>query len=444
MKTKIVPLIIIIALSVLYYLLPKGMDMMALAYFIMLSGLYYGKWVKQSVIAGSIVASFVMIKYTNEYLFVCIASTAFFVSVIPIPYYFLNKTKKEEKELAAKNARLKEKYTDILVEYSHTLEERKKYEDDIERIMQLYLIGKDLSKSVFMQDYIETVLRSLMGRGGVISVNLFKREKGKWVALAFSKPSQKDSWIKYMTGNKSLEKENGCAIADTPDFCTSEERIVFLPLKSEHKLLGCILMAVEKEYILHYVEEGAILGPQISLGAKRVNLFAEISERSRNDGLTGLYLKRYFMERLHLEIQREKRYSGGFYIIMLDIDYFKKINDKYGHLTGDKVLCAIAKILVDCVRPGDFVGRYGGEEFIVFMPLAKQFDAKKVAQEINDMVKNKKFCENNEIFHVTISAGISCYPKDGQTIDQIIEAADKALYKAKEKGRNSVVLYGSR
>ncbi|MDR1196644.1 MAG: GGDEF domain-containing protein [Endomicrobium sp.] len=436
--------IIIAALAILYYVIPKGTEMIALSYCVMLAGLYCERFFRGAAFAGSLLASFIIIKYAGGHVFVCVASIILFLSVIPIPYYFMNKTKKEEKELSAENAKLKERHTDILAENFRVCEKRKKYEDNIERIMQLYIIGRDLSKNVYMEDYADTVLRAISGRAGVINVSVFMREKGTWKPLAFSKLSLKEEWVKYMSDNKYsvLEKESGCVMAAAPAFCAPEESVVFWPLKIEHELLGCILLTVEKEYVSCYVEEGAIFGPQIALGARRVNLFAEMSERSRNDGLTGLYLKRYFMERLRSEIQREKRYAGGFYLIMLDIDYFKKVNDKYGHLTGDKVLCAIAKILVDCVRPGDLVGRYGGEEFIVFMPMATQYAAKTVAQEINNMVKNKKFHENGENFNVTISAGISSYPKDGQTIDQIIEAADTALYSAKEKGRNSVVLYG--
>ncbi len=435
-------LITVFVLFLLYSLIPGETGMIVWAYSVMLAGLCYARWIKEAVIVGSLLASFFMIKYADGHLLVYVFSVVLFLSVIPIPFYFADKTAKERNKLSAKNAGLKEKYTEILIEHSYSCEERQKYEKNIERIMQLYITGRDLLKSIYEQDFLEKVMRAVCGRAGVISVNIFLRNKGGWVPAAFSKAYHKNEWIKYIENNKHLELEQRYIAAEVPAFCGRGESVVFWPLKIENKLLGCILLVVEKAYVSRYTQEGAIMCPQISLGAKRVSLFAEVSERSRNDGLTGLYLKRYFMERLRSEIRREKRYAGGFCILMMDIDHFKKVNDKYGHLAGDKVLCSIAKILVDCVRPGDLVGRYGGEEFIAFMPMATQYEARSVAYEINAAAAGKKFREKGEQFSVTISIGISSYPYGGKTIEQIIGNADKALYKAKQEGRNKVVLYG--
>jgi diguanylate cyclase (GGDEF)-like protein len=164
-----------------------------------------------------------------------------------------------------------------------------------------------------------------------------------------------------------------------------------------------------------------------------------LNDRARVDGLTGLYLRRYFMERLHTEIQVAKRYKTDFYIMMLDIDFFKKVNDTYGHLAGDKVLSSIAKILSDSVRPGDIIGRYGGEEFIILLPMVTKKQVSEIAENIRKNVEKQKFTEDNETFTTTISIGITKYIETLNE-DNLISIADNALYQAKKEGRNKVVM----
>lgn len=441
MKKILILILMALLLAVLYRFINAGQGITVWACFLALAGMYYARWFKEAVFICCLAGIYLTVKYMNYYPQVCVLTCILFVAIIPLPYYYLDKKKKTVHKLSERNLKMREKYTDILTVHSDSIEERQKYEESIERIMQLYIIGRDLTKSIYFDEYAQTLLRALSNRAGVESVNIFEMNKNGWQPLAFSKPYQKNDWLVYMQFNKTLRQENDYVITPNPVFCSRDLKTVFWPLKIENELLGGIIIVCEKEYAGRYVEEGAIFCPQIALGTKRVKLFQEISERSRNDGLTGLYLKRYFMERLQSEIQREKRYSGGFYILMLDIDHFKKVNDKYGHLAGDKVLCAVAKVIADCSRPGDLVGRYGGEEFIVFMPMATLYEARAVAQEINKAVESKIFHENEEEFKVTISIGLSNYPNDGATIDTIVNAADKALYKAKQNGRNQFVIY---
>lgn len=439
-KKASVLILILSTLIITYFIMPKNHIMIVWAYFFMLAGLYYAKWFKEAVLISAIISITIIIKFTNQYIYASIASCLFFLALVPIPYYFSLKMHKKEKALSKSNIYLKEKYADILIEHSHSLTLRHRHEESIDRIIQLYIIGREMSKNMTMEEHNNTVLRALGNRIGIVCIAMFEKVENGWSPVLLSKIHQKDDWIMHMKFSDEDFENMDYAIVPNPVFLSRDLNTVFWPLKIDDEFLGCIFIVCEKEYAERYLEEGEIFASQIALGAKRVKLFGEVRERSRIDGLTGLYLKRYFMERLQSEMQREKRYSGGFYILMLDIDHFKKINDKYGHLVGDKVLCAVARALVDCVRPGDLVGRYGGEEFIVFIPMASEEETFNIAEEIRKNIEKKKFKEE-DTFNVTISIGISQYPKDGSSIESIINAADRALYRAKEEGRNRVIVY---
>ncbi len=152
------------------------------------------------------------------------------------------------------------------------------------------------------------------------------------------------------------------------------------------------------------------------------------------DGLTNLYNHRFILEKLQLEIDRARRYKQSLSILMLDIDHFKKVNDNYGHQTGDHVLSAVAEIIKTNLREVDLVGRYGGEEFLVILPQTDQNSGYQVAERIRRHIEGGTFTANG--VRITISIGVSQYRND--EIGKFIDLADQLMYQAKTKGRNRV------
>jgi len=166
------------------------------------------------------------------------------------------------------------------------------------------------------------------------------------------------------------------------------------------------------------------------------------------DTLTGLPNRHHFYEVATAEFTRSKRYKKSFSIIMLDIDYFKKINDNYGHFVGDLVLQAVAEQLQKSLRETDFPGRYGGEEFIALLPETAIAEARLVAERIRCNIQDKDLLFDDRQIRVTASLGIYNFDSfedaedvAGQPIDEIIDKADKALYSAKNGGRNRVEVF---
>ncbi len=168
----------------------------------------------------------------------------------------------------------------------------------------------------------------------------------------------------------------------------------------------------------------------------------ELHELSITDSLTGLYNRKHLMETLDNEVARSERHKHDFAVLVVDIDDFKEYNDTYGHLAGDEVLSRLGSVFKKSVRSCDYVARYGGEEFILVLPEIGPQDGVKAAERIRKKVVKEKFAGDGKPIQVTVSVGVASYPKDGDNPQAIIRLADAALYKAKESGRNQVVLAG--
>jgi len=165
-----------------------------------------------------------------------------------------------------------------------------------------------------------------------------------------------------------------------------------------------------------------------------------LRELAYRDGLTGLYNHRYFQKVLETELERGKRYKRPVALLMLDIDFFKKVNDTFGHPVGDDVLKDVSNVLVRLVRNCDIVARYGGEEFVVILPETTTRGAKVLAQRLRRGVEQEKNEYNGQLVSITISVGIAATDmlETGLSRAALIECSDQALYMAKRNGRNRV------
>lgn len=155
-----------------------------------------------------------------------------------------------------------------------------------------------------------------------------------------------------------------------------------------------------------------------------------------HDALTGLPNREAYDRRLQEEFQRHRRYGGDLSMLVADLDYFKRINDTYGHQAGDMVLKLMAQTIKNSVRASDFVSRFGGEEFVILMPHTNAEQAMQAAEIIRQQIENTPFHYRQERVQITMSIGISHLTADDETPDVLFERSDKALYRAKDEGRN--------
>jgi diguanylate cyclase (GGDEF)-like protein len=223
---------------------------------------------------------------------------------------------------------------------------------------------------------------------------------------------------------------------------------VSVPLKIGDEVVG-VLNLSDKETTTAFTDEDMFVVNQFASHAAMLIKLSEcysISEQMRElsitDPLTGLYNRRYFDVRLNEEYMRARRYNLPFSLAIIDIDDFKLFNDTEGHLSGDHILKEIAIIMSSTVRANDIVVRYGGEEFAIIMPQTSSAEAYKVAERLRQAVKNlipptwKAFPRNA----ITVSIGVAMYPESGETIAELIRAADKSLYTAKIRGKDQTVV----
>jgi diguanylate cyclase (GGDEF)-like protein len=217
-----------------------------------------------------------------------------------------------------------------------------------------------------------------------------------------------------------------------------------MPLLAKKRVVGVLLLTrQERPFSSNEVRLVRILCNQASIAVENARVYGAVEQMAVTDGLTGLYNRRYFQQALERELSRADRGGGSLALLLLDIDDFKALNDTYGHAIGDAVLKKIATVLHETLRKGDVLARYGGEEFVVLLPQATYEGAQEFAQRVWKAVGTAKIHPAGRGHRVTVSVGWALLPGDADSAESLVEAADRALYFAKESGRDKVADYHS-
>lgn len=228
---------------------------------------------------------------------------------------------------------------------------------------------------------------------------------------------------------------------------SDDNKIYSYPLISESDNIGMLvaksteaeITQIDKEYFVQ-------LAQQIATTITRANVYSEILKHATLDALTGFYNRSQLEERIRQEVANAKRQHAPLCGIMTDIDYFKKVNDTYGHAAGDLVLKTIAKVIRSQLREYDIAGRYGGEEFSLLLPFTNINEAQMVAERLRKTIENtvidiSKVNNENDVREIKITLSLGVYQiKEADGDSDLLKKADKALYKAKNTGRNKVVI----
>jgi diguanylate cyclase (GGDEF)-like protein len=217
---------------------------------------------------------------------------------------------------------------------------------------------------------------------------------------------------------------------------------LIVPMVSEGKTVGLLSAKSPKAGAFSNHDERilSILAASTALSLINADLHERVERMTIVDELTEVANYRHFRSRLEDERRRSVRYSQPLSLVMVDIDWFKRLNDQHGHETGNVALRGLAQVINGCIRDVDILARYGGEEFIIILPQTGLTEARVIGERIRRQVEQTKFGvgADGQPIRMTVSIGISCFPENGRPEDELVQTVDRALYHAKGKGKNLV------
>lgn len=349
----------------------------------------------------------------------------------------------QERKLTIENTRLKNELT-------LTKRELNFYEE----------VSRTLTSSLELNDILTTIMKraKVMTKAQAWSVLLVDEETGQ---LVFEKAEGKKSGnikkhrLKMGEGIAGWVAQEGIPVV-VPDVSKDQrflgkidkvirfktKSLMCIPVKSRDKIIW-VLEFVNKTTGDPFPREDLDLlmrlVDQTAIAIERVLLYQKMEELALTDDLTKLFNTRYLNRTIEIEIQRAKRYKTSVSLIFMDIDYFKHINDHYGHLVGSKVLVEIGQLLLQSLRSIDIVARYGGDEFVIVLPQTHPSTAIQIAERMRKAIEHNVFLKKEGYnLRMTASFGVASYPENAQSKDDLIRLADEAMYRVKHQTRNAV------
>ncbi len=333
-----------------------------------------------------------------------------------------------QKEAMTALARLKEQNISIQREHARLKNAVDKFEREENSAFQVYSLAKSLTESISMD--------SLIGR----FTHVLNKITGSSDFLLYLAPRPGEEMeLRVKNGPWNLESlPRNQPTRHSQLLPAGEGALLQVPLWQSEDLIG-LLWVRWKEKGHPAVEDIERMLEHLIIGFQKAQLFARMESMSLLDGLTGVMRRQPLMDHIQAEWNRASTFKTSFCFMIVDVDHFKRINDTYGHQAGDMVLSRLGAVLKEGIYETDSVGRYGGEEFGILLPRAEPEGVRRKAEGLRRRVEAEAFSSGLQNIYLTISIGLAHFPRDGRTVEEIIAAADRALYAAKDTGRNRVV-----
>ncbi len=345
---------------------------------------------------------------------------------------------------------------ELKITVKRTLELRHLFDEnsELKNLLTLYETCQRLNSCMEIERLyglsLDAIMQGLRGDAGMASFRISQDDDFELNSYRGMEEDEARSLLDYLLHNDLAQMPehvinldlNGTAGENTPLHFLRIRSAIILPFPILGKLEGMIMIFKKDpkdSFDLMDMGSARFIAEQVSLSLENALRYNEAQRLIFIDDLTSLFNTRYLDLNLQNEIKRAKRNKSHLSLLFIDLDFFKDVNDNYGHLVGSKVLVKMADILHSCLRDIDIVVRYGGDEFIVLLTETDCAGAEKVAERIRDTVENYTFDVRPDLnLRLTCSVGISTFPDDADNKTDLINLADKAMYRGKETTRNVV------
>ncbi|MBF0121965.1 MAG: sensor domain-containing diguanylate cyclase [Candidatus Omnitrophica bacterium] len=386
-------------------------------------------------------------------------STALFLSLV-ILILFHKRFKKKRATVKLQREELFEKVNLLRTEFEKENDVITAFRGEIVSYSQLKKLVENLSASLSVEETTHTLCREvtdLLGRQNTIVILYLLEAQTGELAIVYSSRQHRpvhikqkrgdvfDRWVMKMLTPLLLEDARRDFRFDMDKIDGEEGRVIesllSVPLIVGNKPLGILRLDNPEPRSFTHKDLRFLktIADVSAVALENAQLYDKVEDLAIRDSLTGLYLRRYLMERMDEETKRHLRRDKEMSFVMIDLDHFKRYNDNFGHPAGDIVLKSIAALMQKHFSsPGNLLCRYGGEEFCVLLSECDKEEARDLARVFVEAVAAEKILLRREETRVTVSAGVASFPADAKTREDLIVKADKALYEAKHRGRNRV------
>ncbi len=369
-------------------------------------------------------------------------------AAILVPVFFRRAQRALSREFNRRQSTLLEQKAKVLRVHETVLKEKGECQDRLERLQNRFALVQVMATKLEAGEILQTLGHMWKKRPGVKGCLILRRQlNGNWGTSFTDGHFNVQDWVRVLASHPSLARSRNIRRYSAPSRQLSlpgqpfGSTCLLIPFTWDKDILALGLLEVDPVHLEESLDGYNIERKLVSIGLRRADLYDLMTERSRFDALTGAFLRRSLMERLEDGLRKSHRYNTPLFFALLDIDSFKSMNDRWGHLTGDKILVSLANGVRKLAHPGITLGRFGGDEFALIFEMDSSQEVVAWFERLRQFFSENPPWDRETVLPFTISVGVSAYLPERPPVSELMAQADHALYQAKRAGRDRVMFW---